>query len=122
MQHADLRSKHVQVGLDGSVIGYLDWGSSELEDLPLFDVLHLVVHERKQARGLTAAQAWQLARERKDLPLHEQRALERYCEQLGIDERLRRAIESMYPVLVAAMAERNWDYSRPRWLARQFEL
>jgi len=25
-------------------------------------------------------------------------------------------------VLVAGMAERNWDYSRPRWVHRQFGL
>jgi len=25
-------------------------------------------------------------------------------------------------VFVAAMAEKNWDYSRPRWLHRQFGL
>jgi hypothetical protein len=25
-------------------------------------------------------------------------------------------------VLVAAMAERHWDFSRPRWLRRQFGI
>ena len=120
LHHADLRSKHVQVNPDGSVIGCLDWGSSELEDLPYFDVLHLIAHERKHEAGLTAAAAWKIVRERSALREHEQRALDDYSERLGIDERVRRAIEAMYPVLVAAMAERNWDYSRPRWLARQF--
>ncbi len=120
LQHADLRSKHVQVNDDGSVIGYLDWGSSELDDLPYFDVLHLIAHERKHEAGLTAKAAWDIVRERKDLREHEQRALDDYSARIGLDDRVRRAIEAMYPVLVAAMAERNWDYSRPRWLARQF--
>jgi hypothetical protein len=31
-------------------------------------------------------------------------------------------VEALYPVLVGAMAERNWDYSRPRWVHTQFEL
>ncbi|HUR27571.1 MAG TPA: hypothetical protein VM509_05245, partial [Planctomycetota bacterium] len=60
--------------------------------------------------------------ERDDLRENERRALDLYRERLGLDERFRRALEELYPVLVAAMAERNWDYSRPRWLARQFEL
>ena len=33
-----------------------------------------------------------------------------------------RAIEAFYPVLVGAMAEKNWDYSRPRWLNRNFGI
>ncbi|HUR29281.1 MAG TPA: hypothetical protein VM509_13925 [Planctomycetota bacterium] len=122
LQHADLRSKHVQLAADGAVLGYLDWGSSEIDDLPYFDLLHLIVHERKHEAGLTAAAAWRIARERDDLREHERRALDLYSERLGLDERFRRALEALYPVLVAAMAERNWDYSRPRWLARQFEL
>ncbi|HTF88900.1 MAG TPA: hypothetical protein VK843_10860 [Planctomycetota bacterium] len=120
LQHADLRSKHVQLAADGSVLGYLDWGSSELDDLPYFDLLHLIVHERKHEADLTAQAAWAIVRERKQLREHEQRALDDYSERIGLDERVRRAIETMYPVLVAAMAERNWDYSRPRWLSRQF--
>ena len=39
-----------------------------------------------------------------------------------LDEDTARAIEGLYPVLVAAMAEKNWDYSRPRWLHRQFGI
>ena len=35
---------------------------------------------------------------------------------------MRRALEELYPVLVAAMAEKNWDYSRPRWLHAGFGL
>jgi len=122
LQHADLRSKHVQLAADGTVIGYLDWGSSELLDLPCFDVLHLIAHERKQEAGLSAQQAWELIRDPSRLREHERRALDDYCAALEIPAGVRRAIESMYPVLVAAMAERNWDYSRPRWLARQFGI
>jgi hypothetical protein len=122
LHHADLRSKHVQVTPEGQVLGYLDWGPSELEDLPYFDVLHLVVHERKHEAGLSAARAWAIARERTELRPHERAALDDYCARLGIEDRARRAIEAAYPVLVAAMAERNWDYSRPRWLARQFQI
>jgi len=122
LQHADLRSKHVQVRRDGSVVGLLDWGSSEIGDLPYFDLLHLLVHERKQEAQLGAGEAWRLVRGGERLRAHEAAALEDHARRLGLEEGYRRAIEGIYPVLVAAMAERNWDYSRPRWLHRQFEV
>jgi aminoglycoside phosphotransferase (APT) family kinase protein len=119
--HADLRAKHVQVDEQGNVLGFLDWGTAEAQGLPYFDLLHLVVHEVKQEHGLSAGAAWRrmLARE---LRGHEEACLERYRELMGLEPDVARAIERIYPVLVAAMAEKNWDYSRPRWLARQFEL
>jgi hypothetical protein len=47
-------------------------------------------------------------------------ALDDYARRTELDETCRRAIEQIYPVLVAAMAEGHWDFSRPRWLRRQF--
>jgi hypothetical protein len=119
--HADLRAKHVQVDAQGNVLGILDWGTAEAEGLPYFDLLHLVVHEVKQEHGLSAGAAWRrlLARE---LRGYERECLERYCALVGLEPEVARAIEGIYPVLVAAMAEKNWDYSRPRWLQRQFAL
>ncbi len=122
LYHADLRSKHVQVDERGRVLGVLDWGSSEDCDLPLFDLLHLIVHERKQEAGLSAARAWRIALDRSELRDHERAALDGYCAKLGIDDGARRAIERLYPILVGAMAEKNWDYSRPRWVYRQFAI
>ena len=83
-------------------------------------MLHLVAHERKHEANLTAAQAWRIVRERTLLREHERDALDLYCAELRLSEDVRSALEALYPVLVAAMAEKNWDYSRPRWLARQF--
>lgn len=120
--HADLRRKHVQVREDGSVLGYLDWGSAEPVGLPYFDLLHLVIHERKESGGATPRNAWRAARERSELESSESRALDRYADALSLSESFRHAIERIYPVLVAAMAEAHWDYSRPRWLHRQFGL
>jgi len=122
VQHADLRSKHVQVQPDGSVLGYLDWGSAEPADLPYFDLLHLIVHERKQEARLRASDAWRIVRERAALRPHESAALDDYARRLELDERVLRAIEQLYPVIVGAMAEKHWDYSRPRWLHRQFGI
>lgn len=121
LHHADLRSKHVQVRPEGRVIGFLDWGCAEDDDLPYFDLLHLVAHERKQEALTTGAEAWRIVRER-ELREHEASALDDYARAVGIDDAARRALETIYPVLVAGMAERNWDYSRPRWVARQFGL
>lgn len=122
LYHADLRGKHVQVARDGSVLGYLDWGTTEPEGLPYFDLLHLVVHERKQELGSTARRAWQLVCDQGELRPYERSALASYREALELDDDTARALEELYPVLVAAMAERNWDYSRPRWLHRQFGI
>ncbi len=120
LYHADLRSKHVQVRADGSVLGYLDWGASEARFLPYVDLLHLVAHERKQEERSSAARSWELVRERTGLREHERAALDGYAESLGIADPVRRALELAYPVLVTAMAELNWAFSRPRWLHRQF--
>ncbi len=119
--HADVRAKHVQVDEQGNVLGILDWGTAEPEGLPYFDLLQLVVHEIKQEQGISVGEAWRrlLARELRD---YERECLERYCKAIGLEPDVARAIEELYPVLVAAMAERNWDYSRPRWLQRQFGL
>ena len=122
LYHADLRSKHVQMRPDGHVIGYLDWGPSETDDLPYYDLLHLICHERKQEADLRAEEAWAIVREGERLRDYERAALEDYAGRLGLDPLYCRAIERIYPVLVAATVERNWDYSRPRWLHREFGL
>ncbi|MEM7309718.1 MAG: phosphotransferase [Planctomycetota bacterium] len=122
LYHADLRSKHVVIGSGGEVAGYLDWGSSEASDLPYFDLLHLIVHERKQERRTSAGEAWRLALGEEGLRPTELAALDDYCARIGLDPEVRAALEGMYPVLVAAMAEKNWDYSRPRWFHASFDV
>lgn len=121
LHHADLRSKHLQVTEDGALLGVLDWGSSTDRDLPYFDLLHLVVHERKQAEGLTPAAAWRLLTGG-GLRAAERDPLDAYAGRLGLSDAVRRGLEEAYPVFVAAMAESNWDYSRPRWLERLFQV
>lgn len=122
VQHADLRSKHVQVERDGRLVALLDWGSAEAADLPGFDLLHHLLHERKQAEGLSARAMWQLALEPQRLRDWERAALERYAAALALPQGYFPALARLYPVVVAAMAERHWDYSRPRWLTRQFGI
>lgn len=120
--HADLRSKHVVIDQDGHVQGYLDWGSSEASDLPYFDLLHLIVHERKQESAVSAGEAWRLLARPDGLRPTERAALDDYATSIRLTPDVRAALEAIYPVLVAAMAEKNWDYSRPRWLHESFEL
>lgn len=120
--HADLRSKHVQLDAHGKVLGYLDWGSSESSDLPYVDLLHLIVHERKQESGMSTGAAWRLAIGRDKLRPFERAALEDYQRRLGLTDRYCRAIEELYPLFVTAMAEKNWEYSRPRWMHRSFGI
>jgi aminoglycoside phosphotransferase (APT) family kinase protein len=120
VMHQDLRGKHVQVSEDGALIGLLDWGTADERGLPYADLLHLLVHERKQAEHLTAGEAWRLVLDGKTLRPAERAALDAYRSALGLDAETCAAICSIYPVLVAAMAESHWDYSRPRWLHEQF--
>ncbi len=122
LSHGDLRSKHVQTRPDGSVLGYLDWGTSRPDDLPGWDLLHLIAHERKQEQGLRPAEAWQQIRRLKNLYDHEQTALEEHARRLGVEMEVLEAGAEAYPLLLAAMAESHWDYSRPRWVHRQFDL
>jgi aminoglycoside phosphotransferase (APT) family kinase protein len=122
LMHHDLRGKHVAVEPDGRVLGYLDWGTADPEGLPLFDLFHLVVHERKQALGLTAGEAWRQVREHQRLEDDEQAALDGYARALALDPAYVACLGAIYPVLVAAMAETHWNYSRPRWLHREFGL
>lgn len=119
--HADLRSKHLQVSPHGRLLGMLDWGTCEHEFLPYVDLLHLILHQRKQEEGSLPAAAWRSflvdgPRE------HERVALDSYSSKLRLGQGFRSAVEQAYPLLVAGMAERNWDYSRPRWLHRQYGL
>lgn len=120
--HGDLRGKHVQVRPDGSVLGYLDWGTTEFEGLPLFDLLHLLVHERKQHTGCSAAEAWRSVQDPGLRDADEQEAIALCRRTLGLDDAVEEALCLLYPMLVAATAEQHWDYSRPRWLHRQFEV
>ncbi|MCC7013289.1 MAG: hypothetical protein IT454_12060 [Planctomycetes bacterium] len=122
IQHADLRSKHVQVRPDGSVLAILDWGSARPRDLPYYDLFHYLAHERKQAQGLTPRQMWMQARSQAQRRPDEQTAIDDYCAAVGLDGEMREVLEELYPVLVSAMVEAHWDFSRPRWLQRQFEL
>jgi len=121
--HGDLRSKHVQVDADGGVLGYLDWGSTVGQDLPLFDLLHLIIHERKQESGVTPGEAWRLLEgDGGSLRSYERAALDSYASALELPAAVVRAIEGIYPLLVADVAERSWDYSRPDWVHRFFGI
>jgi aminoglycoside phosphotransferase (APT) family kinase protein len=124
LYHADLRAKHVMTDPRGRCFGLLDWGSSEDADLPYFDLLNLILHDRKQAAGRSIAWAWGLVRESGPAGLfaHERRALEDYAARLELPALYCRTIEQIYPLLVSAMAEANWDYSRPRWVHQNFGL
>ena len=122
LSHQDLRPKHVQVRPDGGLLGFLDWGTADEHGLPYWDLLHLLVHERRQALGLSAGDAWRLVRERRELRPAELEALDRHAAELGLEEDVRDALEAIYPVLVGAMAEAHWDFSRPRWLHEQFGI
>ena len=61
-------------------------------------------------------------RDRVGLRPAEEEALDGYVEALGMEESLRRLVADLYPLFIAGVAERNWDYSRPRWLNRLFGL
>lgn len=120
--HADLRGKHVQVDAEGRVLGLLDWGASEERFLPLADLMQLVVHQRKQETGETFGEAWRKVADPRTRRASEREVIESHAEHAGLDEETVGVLFDAYPLFVAGMAERNWDYSRPDWVARQFGL
>ena len=120
--HADLRAKHLQLDHDGGITGYLDWGASEERFLPLVDLLHLVIHQRKQETGGSFGDAWRAVLDPQRRRPTEQRAFVEYLDAAGQDHGLIEVLLELYPALVAGMAELNWDYSRPDWVRRQFGL
>jgi hypothetical protein len=122
LYHGDLRGKHVQTTPEGRVLGFLDWGTTEFEGLPLFDLLHLLVHERKQHGGRSAADCWRAIQDPARREPHEARAIAAYNAAIGLHADAERALCLLYPMLVAATAEQHWDYSRPRWLHSQFDV
>ena len=122
LHHSDLRAKHVQVREDGALLGLMDFGSYERADLPLFDLINLVVHDAKQRRaGWTIGDAWRTALEGGWTDF-ERAAIDDYAARLELPEDYPRAVLEALPLLVGAMAESNWDYSRPRWIRRSFGL
>jgi hypothetical protein len=56
------------------------------------------------------------------LPPALEAVLDRYEELLALPRAYTDAVRAAYPVFVAAAAEQNWDYSRPRWVHRQLSL
>lgn len=122
MYHADLRPKHVKVDGDGRLVGLMDWGASEGSFLPLVDLLQLVIHQRSQELGGRFGVAWRALMEPAERRPHEARAIDRYAELAGLDAGVVEALMATFPLFVAGMAERNWDYSRPHWVERQFGL
>lgn len=122
LYHADTRAKHVQMDTRGRVIGLLDWGASESKFLPFADLGHFLVHQRKQTHGGTVGAAWRTLRRPTARSDGEREALLRYGDALEIESDVGEAMIDMIPLIVAGMAERNWDYSRPSWVGRQFEI
>ncbi len=120
--HADLRSKHVQVSESGALTAVLDWGASEARFLPLADLLQLIVHQRKQESGDRFGDAWRTVRSRAAWRDYESDAIDGYAAEAGLDGHAVDLLLRTYPLVVAGMAERNWDYSRPDWIVRQFGL
>lgn len=122
LRHSDLRAKHVQVDESGAVQGYLDWGTAVDQELPLQDLLHLLVHDRKQQSGLSDGAAWRLLREETALRPGERRALEVYRELLSLSRAAQDALVSIYPIVVGHTAESNWPHTRPGWFRRHFGI
>lgn len=120
--HADLRGKHAMVANDGTVRAFLDWGASEEFFFPFADLAQLLVHQRAQESGGSLGEAWRALCDPELRRPWEAEAIEIYRRAAGLEEDDVAALLDAYPLFVAGMAERNWDYSRPDWVARHFAL
>ena len=120
--HADTRAKHVRVSPAGDVIGLLDWGASEERFLPFADLLQLVIHQREQEIAGTLGDAWRLVGQRTSRRAYEHGALVRYAHAADLDEDDIETFVAAFPLFVAGMSERTWDFSRPHWVSQQFGI
>ena len=120
--HADLRGKHVIVDERGWFRAALDWGASETRFFPLVDLLQLVVHQRKQESGSSFGEAWRSVRSESSWRPYERDTFRAYAEGAHLDRSDISAFLGAFPLFVAGMAERNWDFSRPHWVEQQFGL
>lgn len=120
LSHGDLRAKHCLVRADGTITGILDWGTAREPNLPLFDLIHFIIHDRKQQFEETLDAAAIRTLLPRNFSPFEAPAVEQYCSELALDADVRRACELLYPLEVAATAFYNWDYDRPRWVETNF--
>src|SRR4030095_7410868 len=118
--HADLRGEQVLVDDDGAVTAILDFGTWRDRSLPLFDLVHFIVHDHKRGGDASLAAATRRTLHPRALAPHEERAVRAYCEAMAIDDETRRLLELFYPVEVAFTALANWDFDRPHWVERNF--
>lgn len=120
LAHADLRAKHCTIDAAGHVTGILDWGTIRLRNLPLYDLLHFIVHDRKQQQDESLNAATLRALHPRRFSAIEEAAISRYCADLDIGPEVRRACELFYPVEVPATTMAHWAFDRPRWVEVNF--
>ena len=101
--HADLRGKHVQIDGDGAVTGYLDWGASEPSFLPFVDLLHLVIHQRKQEVGGAFGDAWRALLDPATRRDYEREAFDEYLRHTGLGEDELAFYLETYPLFIACL-------------------
>jgi aminoglycoside phosphotransferase (APT) family kinase protein/SAM-dependent methyltransferase len=118
--HGDLRAKHCLVNPQGEVTGILDWGTLRSPNLPLYDLLHFIVHDRKQQKDESLNAATIRALHPRQFLDIEEAAIRDYCRRLGLDDSVRRACELVYPIEVPATTMSHWDFDRPRWVEVNF--
>lgn len=122
LTHSDLRAKHVQVGPDGRVNGWLDFGTCSQAELPGLDLLHHFVHDRKQLFGHADGRSWRTFLDPTGPTAGERAAFETYARALGLDLAALRSVALIYPAFVAYTAARNWSLARPGWFREHFQL
>jgi aminoglycoside phosphotransferase (APT) family kinase protein len=120
LAHGDVRSKHVQVDEHGRVLGYYDFGTVIDPTLPGLDLMHRIVHDRKQLEGTSDGATSRELSDPQRLRIGERRALERYARNLGLDARALQAVALIYPVFVGAVIERYSPFVRPDWFRHTF--
>lgn len=118
--HSDLRAKHLMIDEQGKVTATLDFGSAESEFLPMVDLLHHLGHQRKQCLQCSAEDSWHGMADTKTRAPHEHQAIQSHASALNLEMPQVEAMLHAYPLFVAAMAEANWDWSRPEWIHREF--
>src|SRR5688572_703822 len=120
--HGDVRSKHVQVDDRGRVLGYIDFGTVIDPALPGLDLMHRIVHDRKQLEGTSDGTTSRELADPQRLRIGARRALERYARNLAPEGRALLAVATIYPVFMGAVLERYSPFVRPDWFRHTFGI
>lgn len=120
--HEDFNTKNVLFQpAEKKLTGVIDWDTSRELGLPLVDLFHFLLSIYRERHGWSIGDVVVRALEDKLFDPYERTILERYCETLGLHEKLRDPLLVMYWAQeVARWLREAGSLLTPTWLERNY--